>query len=163
MLAIRSLSTAWLGAIWYPHLSKIANGYHSCRLSVMPCGEIWRDLLASFSLVDWVYIFPLPSFRTCSLITWHGELPRRLATLDCLQFYPLMSCFFLQEVERSNFWLEVPKIIKRFWLAIIFSFLSLAMFAVFSTSLLPYGWAIPPINWAVVFPVVYVNLSSKQP
>ena len=74
-----------------------------------------------------------------------------------------MSCFFLQEVERSNFWLEVPKIIKRFWLAIIFSFLSLAMVAVFSTSVLPYGWAIPPINWAVVFPVVYVNLSSKQP
>ena len=73
-------------------------------------------------------------------------------------FYPLMSCFSLQEVERSNFWLEVPKIIKRFWLAIIFSFLCLAMVAVFSTSLLPYGWSIPPINWAVVFPVVYVNL-----
>jgi len=61
-----------------------------------------------------------------------------------------------KEVERSNFWKEVPKIFKRFWLALLFSFLSLAMIVVLSTSFIPYGWRIEMTGWAVIYPLILV-------
>ncbi|KAI0267998.1 glycosyl transferase family group 2-domain-containing protein [Russula aff. rugulosa BPL654] len=61
-----------------------------------------------------------------------------------------------KEVERSNFFIEVPRILRRFWLALIISFLMIVMIVVFSIDLLPPGWQIPVVNWAVVFPVAVV-------
>jgi hypothetical protein len=61
-----------------------------------------------------------------------------------------------KEVERSNFFIEVPRILRRFWLALVISFLMIVMIVVFSINLLPPGWQIPVVNWAVVFPVAVV-------
>jgi len=58
-----------------------------------------------------------------------------------------------KEVERSNFWLEVPKIIKRFWIALVVSIAVSALMIVLSTDLIPTGWRIPGTNWAVIFPL----------
>ena len=58
-----------------------------------------------------------------------------------------------KEVERSNFWLEVPKIVRRFWLALIISIITAVGMAVLATDLIPVGWRIPGIDWAVVFPL----------
>jgi hypothetical protein len=59
-----------------------------------------------------------------------------------------------KEVERSNFFIEVPRILRRFWLAFIISFLMFAMIAVFSTNLVPPGLQI--VDWAVIFPLAVV-------
>ncbi|PSS08906.1 hypothetical protein PHLCEN_2v3396 [Hermanssonia centrifuga] len=61
-----------------------------------------------------------------------------------------------KEVERSNFWLEVPKILKRFWISLVISFaLSISMI-ILSTDIMPSAWQIPSSNWAVIFPLSIV-------
>lgn len=61
-----------------------------------------------------------------------------------------------KEVERSNFFIEVPRIIRRFWLALLLSFFTIALMVVLTTSLVPVGWQIPGIDWAVIFPLAVV-------
>lgn len=58
-----------------------------------------------------------------------------------------------KEVERSNFWLEGPKIIKRFWLALVICIAICAFMIVFSTDAIPTDWRIYGFDWAVVLPL----------
>ncbi|KAI0688232.1 glycosyl transferase family group 2-domain-containing protein [Cytidiella melzeri] len=58
-----------------------------------------------------------------------------------------------KEVERSNFWLEVPKIVKRFWIALVASILISVTMVILTTDLIPVGWQIPGWDWAVIFPL----------
>ncbi|KAI0771442.1 glycosyl transferase family group 2-domain-containing protein [Irpex lacteus] len=58
-----------------------------------------------------------------------------------------------KEVERSNFWLEVPKIVKRFWIALVSCIIVSAAMIVLSTDAIPIGWRIPGTDWAVIFPL----------
>jgi hypothetical protein len=62
-----------------------------------------------------------------------------------------------KEVERSNFWMEVPKILKRFWFSFVISTLCIATVVVFSTTLVPPGWRIEKDTWPVILPVMYVS------
>lgn len=59
-----------------------------------------------------------------------------------------------KEVERSNFFKEVPKIFKRFRVALVICVVLLAGIVVLSTSLVPLQWRIGGEGWAVIFPVV---------
>ena len=58
-----------------------------------------------------------------------------------------------KEVERSNFWLEVPKILRRFWLALVVSVGIAVLMVVLSTSVVPIGWRVESWDWAVIFPL----------
>ena len=58
-----------------------------------------------------------------------------------------------KEVERSNFWLEVPKILKRFWLALVISLACCAVMVVLTTEAIPIGWRIFGWDWAVIVPL----------
>jgi hypothetical protein len=64
-----------------------------------------------------------------------------------------------KEVERSNFFIEVPRILKRFWLAFLFSFGTLAGMVILTTDLPPLGWRIPGYDWAVIIPLLIVCVS----
>ena len=61
-----------------------------------------------------------------------------------------------KEVERSNFWLEIPKIAKRFWLSFVISLVLIAAMVVLSTPLVPDAWQVLDDNWAVIFPLAIV-------
>ncbi|KAI0267567.1 glycosyl transferase family group 2-domain-containing protein [Russula aff. rugulosa BPL654] len=61
-----------------------------------------------------------------------------------------------KEVERSNFFIEVPRILRRFWLALVISVLMFVLIIVLSTDLVPPGWQIPGVDWAVIFPLAVV-------
>jgi len=62
-----------------------------------------------------------------------------------------------KEVERSNFFIEVPRILKRFWLALLLSFACLATMVVFSLeSVVTADWVIPGSYWAVILPLAIV-------
>ncbi|KAF8623867.1 hypothetical protein AX17_007269 [Amanita inopinata Kibby_2008] len=61
-----------------------------------------------------------------------------------------------KEVERSNFWIEVPRIVKRFWLSLILSFIAIIGMVIFATPLVPPEWAIPVSAWAVILPLAIV-------
>jgi hypothetical protein len=53
-----------------------------------------------------------------------------------------------KEVERSNFFLEVPKIIVRFRVALIVSVLILAGMIVLAMPFIPSEWAILGYQWS---------------
>ncbi|TBU42496.1 glycosyl transferase family group 2-domain-containing protein [Dichomitus squalens] len=61
-----------------------------------------------------------------------------------------------KEVERSNFWQEVPKILKRFWIAFAFSFIMIFVMIILTTDVVPIGWRIFGWDWAVIVPVAIV-------
>ncbi|KAI0764208.1 glycosyl transferase family group 2-domain-containing protein [Trametes elegans] len=61
-----------------------------------------------------------------------------------------------KEVERSNFWLEVPKILKRFWLALVLSVAMGVAMIILATDAVPVGWRIFSWDWAVILPLAIV-------
>lgn len=61
-----------------------------------------------------------------------------------------------KEVERSNFWMEVPKILKRFWLSLVISTLCVMTVIAFSTKYVPYEWRIEKSSWSLILPLLYV-------
>ncbi|KAI0764841.1 glycosyl transferase family group 2-domain-containing protein [Fomes fomentarius] len=61
-----------------------------------------------------------------------------------------------KEVERSNFFKEVPKIFKRFWFSWLISWTVLAGMVILSTPLVPIEWRIDGSAWAVIFPLAIV-------
>lgn len=63
-----------------------------------------------------------------------------------------------KEVERSNFWMEVPKILKRFWLSLVISILCVITVVAFSTNLIPEEWRIEKTSWSLILPLMYVLL-----
>lgn len=58
-----------------------------------------------------------------------------------------------KEVENSNFWLEVPKILKRFWFALVLSLGQCFLMIILSTDAVPVGWQIPGSDWSVILPL----------
>ncbi|PPQ70784.1 hypothetical protein CVT26_014719 [Gymnopilus dilepis] len=61
-----------------------------------------------------------------------------------------------KEVELSTFWIEVPRIWKRFKLTFTICFAIIAMMIIFTTDLVPFEWQIPGWNWALIIPVSLV-------
>jgi hypothetical protein len=58
-----------------------------------------------------------------------------------------------KEVERSNFFVEIPKLIQRFRVALILSFASIAMIVVLGLpNVVPVAWQINT-DWSVIFPL----------
>lgn len=62
-----------------------------------------------------------------------------------------------KEVERSNFFIEVPRIWKRFWPVMVLSFACIAAIIVLSLPLTPDAWRIPGASWAVILPLALVS------
>lgn len=58
-----------------------------------------------------------------------------------------------KEVERSNFFKEVPKIFKRFWVALTIAVIIIAGMIIASTKLVPLAWRVDGTAWAVIFPL----------
>lgn len=58
-----------------------------------------------------------------------------------------------KEVERSNFFLEVPKILVRFRVALILCVLTIGGMIALTVPIFPLDWRIPYSNWSVVTPL----------
>lgn len=61
-----------------------------------------------------------------------------------------------KEVERSSFWIEVPRIWQRFKLSFIICFLCIAMMIVFTTDWVPYELQVLGWHWALIIPLALV-------
>jgi len=61
-----------------------------------------------------------------------------------------------KEVERSNFFLEVPKIWKRFRTAFVLCFVTIAGVIVLTTNVVPREWRIEGSGWAIILPLMVV-------
>ena len=79
------------------------------------------------------------NIRTSLFIT-----PRSSAKLTLLAEWGATK----KEVERSNFFLEVPKILRRFRVAFIVSLLTIAAMIVLALPFMPVEWAILGSQWS---------------
>ncbi|EIW77741.1 hypothetical protein CONPUDRAFT_62202 [Coniophora puteana RWD-64-598 SS2] len=61
-----------------------------------------------------------------------------------------------KEVERSNFFIEVPRILKRFWLAFLLCFATFALIIIMSLPFVGPDWQISGDYWAVILPLTLV-------
>ncbi|KAI0763980.1 glycosyl transferase family group 2-domain-containing protein [Trametes elegans] len=84
------------------------------------------------------------------------SIPVSQAILAHLFSYNITWGATKKEVERSNFFKEVPKIFKRFWFMWLVSWLLVAAMVILSTSLMPLEWRIDGSAWAVIFPLAVV-------
>lgn len=68
-----------------------------------------------------------------------------------------------KEVERSNFFLEVPKIWRRFRVALVMSVIIMTGMIVLDSTVnvVPVDWQVNSYDWAVVFPLAYVMQSCS--
>lgn len=77
-----------------------------------------------------------------------------MAVLAHLVSYNITWGATKKEVERSNFFIEVPRILKRFWLAFLISFACFGAMILFSIeALVGSDWVISGVYWAVIFPL----------
>lgn len=123
------LTSAWETLKWIPFL-------YVLRLSIIP--NIFSSVFDSF------FFFGGLSIHLSQALLAH------------MFSYNITWGATKKEVERSNFWLEVPKIIKRFWMALIICIVIAAGMVILSTDLIPLGWRIPGTDWAVIVPLAYV-------
>jgi hypothetical protein len=110
------------------------------------------------------------------------SIPLSQAILAHLFSYNMTWGATKKEVERSNFFKEVPKIMKRcgklafrtfrshimsrpptsFWFSVLVSLLILGGMVVCATSLVPLEWRVDGSAWAVIFPLAYVILDPSK-
>ena len=69
----------------------------------------------------------------------------------------------MKEVERSHFFREIPRIVRRFWFPMGFSAVVIAGMAVCAVcsgggtgGAVPVGWRVVVAEWAVILPMSYV-------
>ncbi|KAH7869394.1 glycosyl transferase family group 2-domain-containing protein [Lentinula edodes] len=92
------------------------------------------------------------------LLFFFGGLSTHLSTamLVHLFSYDMTWGSTGKEVEKSTFWIEVPRIIKNFKLSIIICLLLIAMMVVFTTDAVPFAWQILGWDWALIIPLSLV-------
>ncbi|KAH9994642.1 glycosyl transferase family group 2-domain-containing protein [Russula vinacea] len=105
-----------------------------------------KDLLTSLLInISWIPFF---------FFFFGGlSIPLSQAILAHLFSYNMTWGATKKEVERSNFFKEVPKIMKRFWFSVIISVVILGGMVVCATPLVPLGWRVDGTAWAVIFPL----------
>ncbi|KAJ7594440.1 glycosyl transferase family group 2-domain-containing protein [Mycena floridula] len=81
------------------------------------------------------------------------SIPLMQAILAHFFSYNISWSATIKEVHRSNFFKEIPKIVKRFWFPLLLSFVVLAGIAICSTSLVPLEWRVSGSAWAAIFPL----------
>lgn len=133
----------WLACtVVFPGLGNIGQTILEYRLGK-------RSMLASFvDNVKWIPFF----------FFFFGGLSVHLvvAILAHMFSYDITWGATKKEVERSNFFKEVPRIWKRFWPVMTLSFICIGAMIALSLPMVPEAWQIPGLAWAVILPLALV-------
>ncbi|KAF9234330.1 glycosyl transferase family group 2-domain-containing protein [Melanogaster broomeanus] len=89
-------------------------------------------------------------------------IPLSQAMLAHLFSYNITWTATKKEVERSNFFKEVPRILKRFWFSLLVCTSLIAGMIIVSTPLVPYQWQLTGNGWAVILPLGYVLSVTRR-
>ncbi|KAG6911398.1 hypothetical protein DXG01_016495 [Tephrocybe rancida] len=94
------------------------------------------------------------TMRDISLFFFGGlSIHLSTALLAHLFSYDMTWGSTVKEVERSTFWIEVPRIWQRFKLSFIICFSCIIMMVIFTTNAVPFEYQIPGYNWALIIPL----------
>ena len=80
-------------------------------------------------------------------------LPMTISILAHMFSYNITWGATVKEVQKSNFFKEVPKILKKYWFSLTISWALIAGIIVVSTPLAPIGWRVNGGDWGVIFPL----------
>ena len=129
------------------HSLRTLCGYHSCAyLSIY-----------SARLTCIVILTPFFLFLFYSFFFFGGlAIPISQAIMAHLFSYNIQWSATIKEVQRSNFFKEIPKIARRFWFPMSMSIVIIAGMIILSTSLVPFSWQVNGSGWAVIFPLSWV-------
>ncbi|KAF9552144.1 hypothetical protein CPC08DRAFT_738237 [Agrocybe pediades] len=107
--------------------------------------DIFSSFVENFGYVPFFWFF-------------FGGLSMHLSTalLAHLFSYNITWGATAKEVERSTFWIEVPRIWKRYWRVFLVSMLCIVAIIIMSTTLVPTDWRIPGTAWAIITPLAIV-------
>ncbi|PCH37090.1 hypothetical protein WOLCODRAFT_92261 [Wolfiporia cocos MD-104 SS10] len=78
------------------------------------------------------------------------------AILSHMMSYNMTWGATIKEVERSNFFEEIPKILKRFWFSWLVCFVLIAAMIILATPVVPVEWQIDGSAWAVIMPLALI-------
>ena len=93
----------------------------------------------------------------CSFFFFGGlSIPVSQAILAHCFSYNMTWGATKKEVERSNFFKEIPKIFKRFWFSWLVAWIVIFGMIILSTPAVPIQWRIDGSDWAVIFPLAVV-------
>jgi len=127
--------------------------------------KLFEALLENLIWIPFLYVLFLSSqhsnlpAHTHSFFFFGGlSIPLSQAILAHLFSYDITWSATIKEVERSNFFKEIPKIIKRFWFPISFSFLLIVGMVICSMrKVVREEWRVDGEAWAVILPLSYVS------
>ncbi|KAI0033593.1 glycosyl transferase family group 2-domain-containing protein [Vararia minispora EC-137] len=104
--------------------------------------SLWSSFVENITWIPFFFFF-------------FGGLPIHLSTalLSHLFSYNMTWAATKKEVERSNFFIEVPRVLRRFWFAFALSFAACIAMIILSTGIVPEGWQVPGVDWAVILPL----------
>jgi len=109
--------------------------------------QLWRGFLENLTWIPFFFFF----FGGLSI-------PISQAILAHLFSYNISWSATIKEVQRSNFFKEIPKIAKRFWFPLSLSVVLIAALVILSTPLVPIEWRVRGEDgWAVIFPVALLS------
>jgi hypothetical protein len=127
---------------------------------------------SAWNNIKWIpfflYVFTFLSFHRLTRVHFYSfffsglSLHLAGAVVAHLFSYNMTWAATKKEVEFSNFFKEVPKIFRRFWLSILISSLAIAMMIGFALPVMPQEWSINGSDWAVIFPLAYVFFRSYE-
>jgi len=81
------------------------------------------------------------------------SIPVSQAILAHLFSYNIQWSATIKEVQLSNFFIEIPKIARRFWFPFLLSIAIIAGMIILATPLVPLEWRVGSSGWAVIFPL----------
>jgi len=81
------------------------------------------------------------------------SIPVTQAIFAHLFSYNIQWSATVKEVERSNFFKEIPKIAKRFWFPMLMSVVILVGMILCAMSVIPFEWRVTGSAWAVILPL----------
>ncbi|KIM43612.1 hypothetical protein M413DRAFT_68979 [Hebeloma cylindrosporum] len=81
------------------------------------------------------------------------SIPVTQAIFAHLFSYNIQWSATVKEVERSNFFKEIPKIAKRFWFPMLLSVVIMVGMILCGTTVIPFGWRVTGSAWAVILPL----------
>jgi len=83
-------------------------------------------------------------------------IPISLSILAHMFSYNITWGATVKEVQKSNFFKEVPKILKKYWFSMGASWALVAGMIILSTPLVPIAWRVDGSAWGVIFPLASV-------
>ncbi|KAJ7634171.1 glycosyl transferase family group 2-domain-containing protein [Mycena polygramma] len=103
------------------------------------------------------FLINLMWIPSCAFFFFGGlGIPVSQAILAHLFSYNISWSATIKEVQRSNFFKEIPKILKRFWFPLLVSICIIAGMIVCSTTIVPLEWRVTGASWGVIFPLSIV-------